>query len=99
MIVKMKIRFASYDEIEEELNRIKTEVAYLRENEIESYLQLFRPFLLGVGIQILQQLTGMNSLIYYAPEIFKRTLGNYSKVRSIFSLTTLINFDRKTRNL
>jgi hypothetical protein len=54
---------------------------------------------LGVGIQILQQLTGMNLLIYYAPEIFKRTLGNYSNVRSIFSLTTLINFDRKTRNL
>ncbi len=81
--VLMKIRSASYDEIEEELNRIKTEVAYLRENEIESYRQLFRvpllrPFLLGIGIQILQQLTGMNPLIYYAPEIFKKTLSDFS---------------------
>lgn len=74
--VLMKIRSASHDEIEEELDRIKNEIAYLRENEINSYRQLFkkpllRPFLLGTGIQILQQITGINATIYYAPLIFK----------------------------
>jgi hypothetical protein len=50
---KQKIRSASHDEIKEE-------IAYLCENEIESYRQLFRsplrrPFILDIGIQILQQ--------------------------------------------
>jgi len=50
--VLKKIRSASDDEIEEEINRIRNEVAYLREYEIESYRQLFRfqlrrPFILG----------------------------------------------------
>lgn len=75
--VLMKIRSASHDEIE----RIKREVAHLRENEIEHYHQLFcrslrRPFLLGVAIQILQQLTGINATIYYAPIIFKPFFSN-----------------------
>ena len=73
--VLMKIRSASHDEIEEELDRIKKEIIYLRENEINSYCQLLqkpllRPFLLGIGIQILQQITGINATIYYAPQIF-----------------------------
>jgi MFS family permease len=79
--ILLKIRSASHDEIEEEMERIKNEVAYLRENEVDSYRQLLRapllrPFLLGVGIQILQQLTGINATMYYAPEIFNRTFLN-----------------------
>ena len=79
--VLLKIRSASLDEIEEEIERIKSEVAYLRENEIERYSQLFRPpllrpFLLGVGIQILQQLTGINAILYYAPIIFKEVFSD-----------------------
>jgi sugar porter (SP) family MFS transporter len=75
--VLSKIRSASHDEIKEELNRIRNEVARFRESEIESYHQLFRspllrPFLLGIGIQVLQQLTGINSTIYYAPRILMR---------------------------
>ena len=31
---------------------------------------LLHPFLLGIGIQILQQFTGINSLNYYAPKFF-----------------------------
>jgi MFS family permease len=63
------------------MNRIRNEVAYLRENEIESYRQLFRsplrrPFLLGIGIQILQQLTGINATMYYAPDIFEKLFPN-----------------------
>ena len=74
--VLVNIRSVSDDEIEAEIDRIKIEVAFLREHEIDSYRQLVRlplcrPFLLGVGIQILQQLTGVNAIIYYAPTIFQ----------------------------
>ena len=76
--VLIKIRSGSNNEIEEEMDRIKTDVAYLREHETQSYYQLFRfpllrPLLLGMGIQILQQLTGMNPIIYYAPKFFNET--------------------------
>lgn len=80
-VVLMNIRSTSHDEIEEEMNRIKNEVAYLRENEVDSYRQLFRPplrypLLLGIGIQILQQLTGINPINYYAPKFFAIILQN-----------------------
>ncbi len=83
-VERTAIRSASHDEIEEEMERIKSEVTYLRENEIESYRQLFRvpllrPFLLGIGIQILQQLTGINATIYYVPQIFKQLFTNNRK--------------------
>lgn len=76
--VLMKIRSGSDREIEEEIERIESEVAYLREHEIQYYYQLFRPpllrpLLLGMGIQILQQLTGMNPILYYAPRFFNET--------------------------
>ena len=69
-----KIRQGSDDEIKEEINRIIKEVVYLRENEIDSYRHLFRrpflrPLLLGIGIHVLQQLTGINIVVYYAPRI------------------------------
>lgn len=44
--------------------------------EEESFLELFRPgrrliLFVGIGLAILQQVTGINVIIYYAPEIFK----------------------------
>lgn len=80
-LVLMKIRSACYDDIKEELDRIRDEVAYLRENEIESYRQLFRPpllrsFLSSIFIQIFQQLTGINGTISYAPQVFRRIFTN-----------------------
>lgn len=80
--VLMDIRSASSEEIEDEIDRIRNEVARLRENEMVSYYQLFRAplrrsFLLGIGIQILQQFTGINAIIYYAPIFFNQTL-NFS---------------------
>ena len=45
--------------------------------EVETLGQLFRPgwrkvMILGIGLAILQQVTGINVFIYYAPEIFKK---------------------------
>ncbi len=67
------------------MDRIKNEVAYLRENDIESYRQLLRfplrrPFLLGIGIQILQQLIGINATMYYAPDIFQQIFSNNTNI-------------------
>ena len=79
--ILINIRSSCYDDIKEELDRIKNEVAYLRENEIESYRQLFRPplrrlFLMGMSIQILQQLTGISGTISYSPQVFTRIFSN-----------------------
>jgi MFS family permease len=75
--VLMRIRSSSSQrDILIEYNEIRQEIALEREQLIRSYSQLFRfplcrHLILGVGIQTLQQLTGINSIMYYAPEIFK----------------------------
>jgi len=116
--VLMRIRSASYDEIEEELNRIKNEIVYLRENEIGSYSQLFRtpllrPLLLGVGIQIFQQISGINATLYYAPQLFPDldqrnsssfsgpllSTGVYGTVNVLFTIPTIIFIDKLGRRL
>lgn len=77
MSVLMKIRSSSRGDILTEYNEIKQEIMLEREQSIRSYSQLFhfplrRRLILGIGIQTLQQLTGINSVMYYAPEIFKQ---------------------------
>lgn len=51
-------------------------------------MPLLRPFVLGVEIQILQQLTGTNATIYYATSIFQLFHPNSSGTDDI----TLIEF-------
>lgn len=82
----------------EELAR--QEVLEIKESfklESGSIRQLFSPALklaliVGVGLAILQQVTGINAIMYYAPEIFKQTGAgtNASLVQTI--LVGLINF-------
>ncbi|MBP1963858.1 sugar porter family MFS transporter [Paenibacillus aceris] len=82
----------------EELAR--QEVLEIKESfkqESGSIRQLFSPALklaliVGVGLAVLQQVTGINAIMYYAPEIFKQTGAgtNASLVQTI--LVGLINF-------
>jgi sugar porter (SP) family MFS transporter len=77
MAVLAKIRSSSKRDILIEYNEIKQEIDQEREQSIRSYSQLFRfplrrRLILGIGIQTLQQLTGITSVMYYAPEIFKQ---------------------------
>jgi SP family galactose:H+ symporter-like MFS transporter len=60
-------------EIEEELDEIEENLA-LKQNGLGLFLEskFFRhAVFLGVGLQVIQQLTGINVMMYYAPEIFK----------------------------
>ncbi|CAF3758695.1 unnamed protein product [Rotaria socialis] len=75
--VLSQIRSVSSIECLDEYNDIKNEIDLEREQAVRSYAQFFYPplrrrLILGVSIQILQQLTGINSVMYYAPEIFKQ---------------------------
>jgi sugar porter (SP) family MFS transporter len=77
LIVLTQIRSASSVDVLDEYNDIKNEIDFERKHSIRSYSQFLRPplrrrLILGVSIQILQQLTGINSIMYYAPEIFKQ---------------------------
>ncbi|CAO3684237.1 unnamed protein product [Umbelopsis vinacea] len=62
----------------EEYNEICEQIALERAVEIHSYSELLqgtvrRRVILGVLIQIFQQLTGINAIMYYAPKIFEAT--------------------------
>lgn len=53
------------------------EILNLKDNDTASLRELFRPalripLLVGVVLAILQQITGINAIMYYAPEIFKQ---------------------------
>lgn len=60
--------------VEEAISRIKADID--RESESASYREIFRPWLrsallIAVGIMFFQQFTGINTIIYYSPKIFK----------------------------
>lgn len=69
-------------EIETTLNQEnKTQWKYLLQPSYKKVL------LIGIGLSILQQLTGINAILYYAPEIFK-SLGSSTDV-SLLETSTL----------
>ncbi|HQE82739.1 MAG TPA: sugar porter family MFS transporter [Candidatus Hydrogenedentes bacterium] len=66
-------RIGGPEHAERELN----EIAQMLSHQSESLGQLFRPgmrtaLVIGVALAILQQVTGINVFLYYAPEIFKK---------------------------
>ncbi len=64
----------SADEIESEVREIQEDLEHNRPAEWSELLMPgLRPALLvGVGLAVFQQVTGINTIIYYAPEIFQK---------------------------
>jgi sugar porter (SP) family MFS transporter len=74
------------DLIEDSLKKLSEEIATDEENK-NSAKQVFTPWLkypliIGVGIMILTELTGIDTIVYYTPKIFKIT-GYISNEQSI----------------
>jgi len=47
-----------------------------------------KPFLVGIGVSVFQQITGINTVIYYAPQIFQST--GYQTAESAIFATMLV---------
>lgn len=67
------------------------------EQESGSIRQLFKPglrmaLIVGVVIAVLQQVTGINAVMYYAPEIFKATGAGTNAALTQTILVGLVNF-------
>ncbi len=65
-------RIRGPEQAEGELNEIRRSVAQQKGHWSELLSPLLRPaMIVGVGLAIAQQITGINTVIYYAPTIFK----------------------------
>ena len=68
--VLQKIR--SPDEVESEVKEIQSSASQQKGNWSELFSPLLRmAMIVGIGLAIAQQITGINTVIYYAPTIFK----------------------------
>jgi SP family galactose:H+ symporter-like MFS transporter len=65
-------RIRNPEEAEREVKQIQSSVAQQKGNWSELFSKLLRPaMVVGIGLAIAQQITGINTVIYYAPTIFK----------------------------
>jgi sugar porter (SP) family MFS transporter len=65
-------RIRAPEQVEGELNQIQQSVGKQKGNWSELLSPFLRPaMIVGVGLAIAQQITGINTVIYYAPTIFK----------------------------
>ena len=65
-------RIRAPEQVEDELNQIQQSAAQQKGRWSELFSPLLRPaMIVGVGLAIAQQITGINTVIYYAPTIFR----------------------------
>lgn len=83
------------DDPDKEINEIKSTIrksnAGSKKFELKKYMIM--PFIVGIGIMFAQICTGINTIIYYAPTIFK-SAGFDSNITAIYATTGigLVNF-------
>lgn len=75
-------------DVSEELNALRTDIA-LEGRQLAGWPELFsarlrRPLVIGIGLAMFQQITGINTVIYFAPTIFQ-TAGLSSAATSILA--------------
>ncbi|MDB4866523.1 MAG: sugar transporter [Cohnella sp.] len=73
------------------------EILNLKDDNGGAIRQLFRhplrrPLIVGVVLAVLQQITGINAIMYYAPEIFKQTGAGTNAALSQTVLVGIVNF-------
>ncbi len=60
------------EQMESEVKQIQSSVSQQKEDWSELFSKFLRPaMVVGIGLAIAQQITGINTVIYYAPTIFK----------------------------
>ncbi len=79
------------DLVDTAIRKIKEDIA--RESETATYREVFKPWLrfaliIALGIMFVQQFTGINTIIYYSPKIFKMA-GTVSNEASILPAVLL----------
>ncbi|KAI8323521.1 general substrate transporter [Martensiomyces pterosporus] len=88
---------ASVPEVAEELRLIHGTIKYEKEHKSSTYWELLkfpnrRRTLLGCGIQFMQQFTGINTLMLYAPTIFRDMgLGSVQSIAMCQAINGLVN--------
>ena len=85
-------RLRGTGDIEAELGELRTDL--LREGALPSWRELLSPavrlpLIIGVGLAIFQQITGINTVIYFAPTIFQAA--------GLSSASAAISGDRRGR--
>lgn len=91
-----KVRFE--EEIDTEIAQLKAEVQEEKERGVASWSEVFAKdnkmryrLWLGIGLQAVQQLSGINAIMFYAPNILKIFFGEKDAVYGTFVLNA-INF-------
>lgn len=76
--MRIMARMSSQEKAEQEFKQIQESISGNKNKERVPFVELFKPairlvLLIGVVIAILQQITGINAVFFYAPMIFKQT--------------------------
>lgn len=71
-------RFTDEEECEQELKKIRKSLEQEKNKEKPSFTEMFQPALklvltIGIVVAVLQQITGINSVFFYAPMIFEQS--------------------------
>lgn len=91
---KVFAQIDSNTDVEKELEEVKKTLSFSTENNSFKFKKwMIMPFVVGIGIMFCQICTGINTIIYYAPTIFK-SAGFESNITAIYATAGIgiVNF-------